>query len=239
MPPNPTPSPVHQDCVGDHPRSSRRADARARHTRMRLSRAPAARGLSSRIGLGALLVGTALLYLWNLSASGWANSFYSAAAQAGASNWTAMLFGSSDAANAITDRQDACVVVGNGRLGAHFRVEPVERACAAGARRCGGGRSRSTPRVRRVSGPGAALLAAAVMALTPGRRVDVPVQQPGRVTGARACRRRLLHAACVREGQQPLVVGRGRGRGRLRLSGQDAAGLAGVAGIHRGVPGDG
>ena len=49
-----------------------------------------------------LLVATAALYLWNLSASGWANAFYSAAAQAGASNWTAMLFGSSDAANAIT-----------------------------------------------------------------------------------------------------------------------------------------
>jgi 4-amino-4-deoxy-L-arabinose transferase-like glycosyltransferase len=56
----------------------------------------------SRIGLGVLLAATAALYLWNLSASGWANAFYSAAAQAGASDWTAMLFGSSDAANAIT-----------------------------------------------------------------------------------------------------------------------------------------
>ncbi|MDT5280307.1 MAG: hypothetical protein QOJ20_1502, partial [Mycobacterium sp.] len=56
----------------------------------------------SRVGLGVLLAATAALYLWNLSASGWANAFYSAAAQAGASNWTAMLFGSSDAANAIT-----------------------------------------------------------------------------------------------------------------------------------------
>ena len=54
------------------------------------------------MALAVLLAGTAALYLWNLSASGWANSFYSAAAQAGASNWTAMLFGSSDAANAIT-----------------------------------------------------------------------------------------------------------------------------------------
>src|SRR6201996_1416999 len=56
----------------------------------------------SGIRLGVLLVLTAALYLWNLSASGWANAFYSAAAQAGASNWTAMLFGSSDAANSIT-----------------------------------------------------------------------------------------------------------------------------------------
>ena len=55
-----------------------------------------------RLALGALLAATAALYLWNLSASGWANAFYSAAAQAGADNWTAMLFGSSDAGNAIT-----------------------------------------------------------------------------------------------------------------------------------------
>ncbi|MET9493890.1 glycosyltransferase family 39 protein [Streptomyces sp. NPDC006552] len=47
-----------------------------------------------------LLVG--LAYLWNLSASGYANSFYSAAAQAGSESWKAMFFGSSDAANAIT-----------------------------------------------------------------------------------------------------------------------------------------
>ena len=49
-----------------------------------------------------LLAATAVLYLWGLAASGWANAYYTAAVQAGASNWTAMLFGSSDAANAIT-----------------------------------------------------------------------------------------------------------------------------------------
>jgi 4-amino-4-deoxy-L-arabinose transferase-like glycosyltransferase len=50
----------------------------------------------------ALLLGTAALYLWGLSASGWANAFYSAAVQAGSQDWTAFLFGSSDAANLIT-----------------------------------------------------------------------------------------------------------------------------------------
>lgn len=50
----------------------------------------------------ALLGATAVLYLWGLSASGWANSFYSAAAQAGSASWKAFLFGSSDAANSIT-----------------------------------------------------------------------------------------------------------------------------------------
>ncbi|MGW1412052.1 ArnT family glycosyltransferase [Streptomyces sp. NPDC002403] len=47
-----------------------------------------------------LVIGAA--YLWNLSASGYANSFYSAAAQAGSRSWKAFFFGSLDAGNAIT-----------------------------------------------------------------------------------------------------------------------------------------
>ncbi|WP_406285853.1 ArnT family glycosyltransferase [Streptomyces sp. NBC_00209] len=50
----------------------------------------------------ALLLVIALAYLWNLSASGYANSFYSAAVQAGSRSWKAFFFGSLDAANAIT-----------------------------------------------------------------------------------------------------------------------------------------
>ncbi|GLW51558.1 hypothetical protein Stsp02_72190 [Streptomyces sp. NBRC 14336] len=49
-----------------------------------------------------LLLATAVLYLYNLSASGYANSFYSAAVQAGSESWKAFFFGSLDAANAIT-----------------------------------------------------------------------------------------------------------------------------------------
>ncbi|MFJ2216633.1 glycosyltransferase family 39 protein [Streptomyces sp. NPDC101062] len=55
-----------------------------------------------RPALFALLLATALLQLWNLSASGYANSFYSAAVQAGSESWKAFFFGSSDAANSIT-----------------------------------------------------------------------------------------------------------------------------------------
>jgi 4-amino-4-deoxy-L-arabinose transferase-like glycosyltransferase len=55
-----------------------------------------------RPSLLALLLATALLYLWGLGASGWANSFYSAAVQAGSTSWKAMFFGSSDAASSIT-----------------------------------------------------------------------------------------------------------------------------------------
>jgi 4-amino-4-deoxy-L-arabinose transferase-like glycosyltransferase len=55
-----------------------------------------------RPGLLGLLIATALLYLWGLSASGWANSFYAAATQAGSVSWKAFFFGSSDAGNSIT-----------------------------------------------------------------------------------------------------------------------------------------
>ncbi|MEU7111680.1 glycosyltransferase family 39 protein [Streptomyces sp. NPDC046182] len=50
----------------------------------------------------ALLAVTTALYVWHLSASGYANSFYSAAVQAGSESWKAFFFGSLDAANAIT-----------------------------------------------------------------------------------------------------------------------------------------
>ena len=55
-----------------------------------------------RPALLVLLVGTAFLYLWDLGASGWANSFYAAAVQAGTKSWKAMFFGSSDSSNFIT-----------------------------------------------------------------------------------------------------------------------------------------
>src|SRR3954470_23767401 len=49
-----------------------------------------------------LLLLTGVLYIWGLNKSGWANAFYSAAAQAGSVSWKAFFYGSSDAANAIT-----------------------------------------------------------------------------------------------------------------------------------------
>jgi 4-amino-4-deoxy-L-arabinose transferase-like glycosyltransferase len=55
-----------------------------------------------RPALLTLLVATAVLYLWDLGASGWGNSFYSAAVQAGTKSWKAFFFGSSDASNFIT-----------------------------------------------------------------------------------------------------------------------------------------
>src|ERR1700719_1994176 len=55
-----------------------------------------------RLSLLTLLVLTAVLYLWGLGASGWGNSFYAAAVQAGAKSWKAFFFGSFDSSNFIT-----------------------------------------------------------------------------------------------------------------------------------------
>ena len=55
-----------------------------------------------RPALWILLVLTAVAYIWGLGQSGWANSFYSAAVQAGTKSWKAFFFGSIDASNFIT-----------------------------------------------------------------------------------------------------------------------------------------
>lgn len=49
-----------------------------------------------------LLVVTAVVYLWDLSVSGYANTFYAAAVQAGTKSWEAFFFGSLDSSNFIT-----------------------------------------------------------------------------------------------------------------------------------------
>ncbi len=113
-----------------------------------------------------MLIGTAALYLWNLTASGWANSFYSAAAQAGASNWTAMLFGSSDAANAITvDKTPASLWI----MDISVRIFGLNPWSVLAPQALEGVAAVALlyAAVRRVSGAGAALLAGSIMALTP------------------------------------------------------------------------
>ncbi|SDI15358.1 4-amino-4-deoxy-L-arabinose transferase [Actinokineospora alba] len=55
-----------------------------------------------RPALITLLAATALLYLWDLSATAMGNSFYAAAVQAGTQDWKALFFGSLDPGNIIT-----------------------------------------------------------------------------------------------------------------------------------------
>ncbi|MCV7176737.1 glycosyltransferase family 39 protein [Mycolicibacterium sphagni] len=125
----------------------------------------------------ALLLTTAVLYLWNLGASEWANPFYSAAAQAGATNWTAWLFGSSDAGNAITvDKPPAALWV-MGLSARLFGVNPwsilVPQALIGVA-----AVAVLYAAVRRVSGPWAGLVAGAVLALTPAAALMFKFNNP-------------------------------------------------------------
>lgn len=68
----------------------------------RLFLGPAGDPRWARPALWALLAVTAVLYLWNLSASGYANDFYAAAVKAGTEDLKAALFASLDSSNAIT-----------------------------------------------------------------------------------------------------------------------------------------
>jgi len=116
--------------------------------------------------VAALLAGTALLYLWDLDRSGWANAYYSAAAQAGASNWTAFLYGSFDAGNAITvDKTPAALWVMSLSVrlfGLHPFAILAPQALAGVA--CVGVLYAT---VRRWYGHAAGLLAGGVLAVTP------------------------------------------------------------------------
>jgi 4-amino-4-deoxy-L-arabinose transferase-like glycosyltransferase len=120
----------------------------------------------ARPALAVLLLGTALLYLWGLGASGWANSFYSAAAQAGSQSWKAFFFGSSDAGNSITvDKTPASLWLMALSVRAFglssWSILVPQALCGVAAV----GLLYTT--VRRWFSPAAGLLAGAVMALTP------------------------------------------------------------------------
>jgi 4-amino-4-deoxy-L-arabinose transferase-like glycosyltransferase len=120
----------------------------------------------ARPALLVLLSGTAVLYLWGLGSSGWANSFYSAAVQAGTQDWKALLFGSLDAGNAITvDKPPAALwVMGlSGRLFGFSPFTMLLPEALMGVAAVG----LLYATARRTSGPAAGLIAGAVLALTP------------------------------------------------------------------------
>lgn len=113
-----------------------------------------------------LLAGTAVLYLWGLGSSGWANSYYAAAAQAGTQSWKAWLFGSLDAGNAITvDKPPAAMwAMGlSGRLFGFNEFTMLLPQALMGV----GAVALLYATVRRTSGPGAGLIAGTALALTP------------------------------------------------------------------------
>ncbi len=120
----------------------------------------------ARPGLTALLAGTAVIYLWGLGSSGWANTYYAAAAQAGTQDWKAWLFGSFDAGNAITvDKPPAAMwVMGlSGRLFGFNEFTMLLPQALMGVAAV----AVLYFTVKRSSGPGAGLIAGAALAVTP------------------------------------------------------------------------
>ena len=119
-----------------------------------------------RPALLTLVAGTGVLYLWDLPASGWANAYYAAAAQAGAQNWEAFFFGSLDAGNSITvDKPPAAVWV----LSLSVRLFGLSSWSLLVPQALMGVATVVVLHlaVRGVAGPGPALIAGAAMALTP------------------------------------------------------------------------
>jgi 4-amino-4-deoxy-L-arabinose transferase-like glycosyltransferase len=119
-----------------------------------------------RPSLLGLLAATALLYLWGLGASGWANAYYSAAAQAGSVSWKAFFFGASDAASSITvDKTPASLwlMALSVRLFGLSAWSVLVPQALAGVATVGV----LYAAVRRWFSPAAALLAGAVLACTP------------------------------------------------------------------------
>ncbi|WP_332602391.1 glycosyltransferase family 39 protein [Arthrobacter sp. S2(2024)] len=151
--------------IADAPRHSARPstpDATPRWTRYAFGRQPR----WVRPSAAGLLVATAFLYLWNLAATGYGNSFYAAAIQAGTKDWTALLFGSLDAGNAITvDKPPASLWIPAlaGRIFGFSPLSMLVPEALMGVAAVGF----LYLTVKRVSGPGAGLLAGGALALTP------------------------------------------------------------------------
>ncbi|OCB10121.1 mannosyltransferase [Mycolicibacterium porcinum] len=119
-----------------------------------------------RLALPALLAATALAYLWNITVNGMGNQFYAASAWAGSLSWKALLFGSLDPANFITvDKPPVSQwVMGlSGQLFGFSSAAMLIPEALMGV----GSVALLYGAVRRISGPRAALLAGALLALTP------------------------------------------------------------------------
>lgn len=117
-------------------------------------------------GFGGLLLMASMLYLWNITINGMANSYYAAAAQAASVNWTAWLFGSLDAANFMSVDKPPVSTMIMGLFGRVFGFSSwsmlLPHALAGVATVV-----LVYMAVRRWYGVKSALIAGAVMALTP------------------------------------------------------------------------
>ena len=183
----------------------------------------------ARLALIGLLVATAVAYLWNLTASGDANSFYAAAVQAGTKSWKAFFFGSLDSSNFITvDKPPASlwVMALSGRIfgfsSASMLVPQVlEGVLAVGL---------LAASVKRWFGAGAGLLAGAMLAVTPVAALMFRFNNPDALLVCLLVAVGLLPGAGARA-RLDALDDRGRDAARLRLPGEDDAGVPRRAGV--------
>ena len=180
-----------------------------------------------------LLAGTALLYLWGLGASGWANASIRRRRKQGSKSWKAFFFGSFDAANSITvDKPPASLWVMSlsARIfGLNVWSILVPQALAgvaavgvlyATVQRWFGARRRTARR------RGARAHA--------GGRADVPVQQPRRGAQLLLVAPRTRWCAAVERGSTSgWCSPRTR---RLRVPDEDAPGVPRRTRVHPRVP---
>ena len=153
--------------------------------------------LPSFLGVTAL---SAVLYLWNLAANGYANTYYSAAVLAASKSWSAWFFGSLDAGNFITvDKPPLSTML----MGLSVRVFGLSSWSILLPQALAGVLTVALLFliVRRSFGPVAAVIAGVVMALTPAAVLIFRFNNPDAlltlllVAGAWALLRALDHGS--------------------------------------------
>ena len=149
----------------DRPATPRGAPGAAGCARSSAAGPATRRGSGRRCSL--LLVGTAVLYLWGLGASGWANTYLLGRGAGGHEELEGVLLRLVRRVELRHRRQAARVAVGDGAVGAALRRELVEHPRARRRSRASPRSGSSTSRCAGGSRPGPALLAGAVLALTP------------------------------------------------------------------------
>ena len=173
-----------------------------------------------------LLVLAAVAYLWNLTASGYANTYYSAAAQAASQSWSAMFFGAIDAAGFITVDKPPALAVGDGPVGPRAGPQPVRDPAARGAR----GDRRGAAPVGRASGASSAARrrcsSGIAFALTPAAVLMFRYNNPDAAAGAAARRGGVGAGPRARGGRPALGAPRRRPR-RVRVPDEVPPGVPG------------
>ncbi len=182
----------------------------------------------AQVGVAGL---AAILYVVNLTVSGFANTYYSAAALAASQSWSAWFFGSIDSSNFITVDKPPLSTMAMGlsvRLfglsswsvllpEALMGVATVVIVMAI---------------VRRTMGSPAAVVAGLVTRVDPGRGPDLPLQQPRRSPDPPPGRRRLRRHPVA--GAGPIALGHPRRRPRRPgLQHEVPPGLARPSGVRR------